>query len=140
MALEYKKYTFLKIYTGEDVMLDDEPMYKTIIRESRRLGLAGGTVVKAIAGYASQMRGRMGKTASYFISGGADAPIIIEIVDTRENIEKILPFLEKNAKDSLVTIEETEVLMTDYLRWRMAQKMTQQNTPQPQRQSEQQQQ
>ena len=45
MALEFEKITFLKIYTGEDVMLDDQPLYKAIIEEARRLQLAGGTVI-----------------------------------------------------------------------------------------------
>ena len=118
--MEYKKFTFLKIYTGEDVMLDDEPLYKAIIKESRRLGLAGGTVIKAMAGYASQVRGMRGtgRATSYFISGITDAPIIVEIVDTREKIEMILPYLEKNAVRSLVTVEDITVLETDYLRWR----------------------
>ena len=56
MALEFEKITFLKIYTGEDVMLDDKPLYKAIIDEARRLQLAGGTVIKGIEGYATKLR------------------------------------------------------------------------------------
>ena len=33
MALEFEKITFLKIYTGEDVMLEDKPLYKAIIED-----------------------------------------------------------------------------------------------------------
>lgn len=115
MALEFRKTTFLKVYTGEDVMLDDEVLYKAIIRKARELGLAGGTVVKGIEGYASKERG-IGRAISSFISGNANLPVIVEIVDRRENIEKILPFLEKHAAHSLVLIEESNYMVTDWMR------------------------
>ena len=129
MALEFKKITFLKVYTGEDVMLDDKPLYKAIIEEARRLKLAGGTVMKGIEGYATKLRG-VGRAINYFVSGNANYPIVIEIVDERENLEKILPFLEKNVTDGLVLLEDSQYLVTDYTRKREAEKealMAQQN-------------
>lgn len=115
MALEFRKTTFLKIYTGEDVMLDDIPLYKAIIREARRLKLAGGTVSRGIEGYAANLRG-IGRAISTFVSGNANLPVIVEIVDRKENIEKILPFLEKNAEHALVLIEDSTFMVTDYMR------------------------
>ena len=129
MALEFKKITFLKVYTGEDVMLDDKPLYKAIIEEARRLKLAGGTVMKGIEGYATKLRG-VGRAINYFVSGNANYPIVIEIVDSRENLEKLLPFLEKNVTDGLVLLEDSNYLVTDYTRKREAEKailMAQQN-------------
>ena len=117
MAVEFEKITFLKIYTGEDVMLDDQPLYKAIINEARRLQLAGGTVIKGIEGYATKLRG-VGRAINYFVSGNANYPIIIEIVDTREKLETILPYLEKNVTNGLVILEESEYLVTDYTRKR----------------------
>ena len=129
MAIEFKKITFLKVYTGEDVMLDDKPLYKAIIEEARRLKLAGGTVMKGIEGYATKLRG-VGRAINYFVSGNANYPIVIEIVDSRENLEKLLPFLEKNVTDGLVLLEDSNYLVTDYTRKREAEKailMAQQN-------------
>ena len=121
MALEFKKITFLKVYTGEDVMLDDKPLYKAIIEEARRLKLAGGTVMKGIEGYETKLRG-VGRAINYFVSGNANYPIVIEIVDERENLEKLLPFLEKNVTDGLVLLEDSQYLVTDYTRKREAEK------------------
>ena len=129
MAIEFKKITFLKVYTGEDVMLDDKPLYKAIIEEARRLKLAGGTVMKGIEGYATKLRG-VGRAINYFVSGNANYPIVIEIVDSRENLEKLLPFLEKNVTDGLVLLEDSNYLVTDYTRKREAEKkalLSQQN-------------
>lgn len=94
MALEFNRTTFLKVYTGEDVLYDDIPLYKAILREARRLGLSGGTVMKGIEGYAAKLRG-VGRAVNTFISGNANLPVVVEIVDKRENIDKILPWLEK---------------------------------------------
>lgn len=115
--MEFKKITFLKIYTGEDVMLDDKPLYKAVIEEARRLKLAGGTVIKGIEGYATKLRG-VNRAINYFVSGNANYPIIVEIADQRKNLEKILPFLEKNVHQGLVLVEEIEYLVTDYTRKR----------------------
>ena len=103
MALEFNKTSYLKIYTGEDVLFEDIPLYKAILREARSLGLAGGTVIKGIEGYASKVRG-VGRAVSTFISGNANFPVIVELVDKKENLEKILPFLEKNATHALVVM------------------------------------
>lgn len=115
--MEFKKITFLKIYTGEDVMLNDQPLYKAVIEEARRLKLAGGTVMKGIEGYASTSRG-VGRAVSSFVSGNANYPIIVEIVDHKENIAKLLPFLEANVHDGLVLVEESTYLETAYTRKR----------------------
>ncbi len=121
MEHEFRKITFLKIYTGEDVMLGDEPLYKAIISKARELGLAGGTVLKGIEGYASKLRG-VNRVISSFVSGNANLPVIIEIVDSKENITKILPFLEEHATHALVLVEESNYLVTDYIRKKIAER------------------
>ncbi|MBQ5673457.1 MAG: DUF190 domain-containing protein, partial [Phascolarctobacterium sp.] len=82
-----------------------------------------GTVIKGIEGYATKLRG-VGRAINYFVSGNANYPIIIEIVDTREKLETILPYLEKNVTNGLVILEESEYLVTDYTRKRKAERET----------------
>jgi len=138
MALEFAKVTFLRIYTGEDVIFGDEPLYKAILKEARKLGLAGGTAIKAMSGFAKQTRGT-GRALNYFVSGVADAPIIIDIVDDKEKIAKLLPWLEKNARDSLVTLRDTDILVSDYIRKRRAEIAQQEAKQKPTLQVQQQQ-
>lgn len=121
MEYEFRKITFLKIYTGEDVMCGDEPLYKAIIAKARELKLAGGTVTKGIEGYATKLRG-VNRVISSFVSGNSNLPVMVEIVDSRENIEKIFPFLQKHADHALVLVEESNCLVTDYLRERIAER------------------
>ena len=50
MTAEFKKCWMLKIYTGEDVIVGNDPLYRTILEEARRLKIAGATVIKGIEG------------------------------------------------------------------------------------------
>ena len=55
-----------------------------------------------------------------FFSGIYNVPMVITIVDARENIDKILPFLDEHAEHCFVTLAETDVLMTKYLKTKIA--------------------
>lgn len=117
--MEFRTTSILKIYTGEDVFLGDKPQYKAIVLKAMEMGLVGCTVSKGIAGFASNKRG-MGRAMSTFASGTGNLPIVIEIVDDKEKIAKLLPYLEKYSKHSFITIEECTYLVTDYLREKFA--------------------
>lgn len=94
MALEFNKTSYLKIYTGEDVLFEDIPLYKAILREARSLGLAGGTVIKGIEGYATKVRG-VGRAVSTFISGNANFPVIVELVEKRKTSKRFCRFWKR---------------------------------------------
>jgi|GEM_PF-164413 len=114
--MQFVKLAMLKIYTAEDVVYEDKPLYVAIIEEARRCKLAGGTIIKGSEGYGMAVRG-YGRAMPTFFSGSADLPLIIEIVDLRENLHKLLPFLEKaGRKHFLATVQEVDTLVTDYVR------------------------
>ena len=126
--MDFKKVTFLKVYTGEDVIVEDMPLFKAVIKEAMRLKLAGGTVTRGIGGggVGGVNHGIDYKIGSFF-TGLPNMPVTVEIVDTRENIEKILPWLEKNATKALVLVEESTCLITDYMREEEAKKAQEAN-------------
>ena len=114
--MEFVKLAMLRIYTAEDVVYDERPLYKGILEEAKRLKLAGGTMIKADAGYGTKVRG-YGRAVPTFFSGTANLPVIIEIIDMRQNLMKLLPYLEKAGKKHfLATFEDIDVLVTDYTR------------------------
>lgn len=115
MAIEFEKIWILKIYTAEDTYCKDRPLYKAIIDEARSLGIAGGTVFKCVEGYATELRGIGNKPLIRF-SEPSNLPIVMEIIDKKEKLDILLPFLEENMKTGLVTFEECTRLVTDYMR------------------------
>ncbi|MGL5207017.1 MAG: DUF190 domain-containing protein [Acidaminococcaceae bacterium] len=115
MSMEFERIWVLKIYTAEGVYYNDKPLFKAIIEETRRLEIAGATVFKCIEGYATETRGLERRPLIRF-SEPTNLPVVLEIIDKKAKLEMLLPFLEKNMKTGLVTLEERDRLLTDYLR------------------------
>jgi PII-like signaling protein len=40
-------------------------------------------------------------------------PLIIEIIDQKENLDRLLPFLDEVIKEGLVTLEEIQIIKFD---------------------------
>lgn len=113
--MEFIKLYALKIYTAEDVQCGDEPFYKAVLQEARRLLLGGGTVIRAAEGYGTEVRGD-GRAVPIFFSGTYNLPLLVEIVDSKEKLAKLYPFLEKHGGcHFLATISPLNVLYTKYV-------------------------
>ncbi len=97
----------LRIFIGEADRYGGKPLYKHIIELCRKEGLAGVTVIKGIEGF--------GKTSHFhttsILSLSTDLPILIEIVDKKENIERIKEKLDKIIRKGLITEEKVKIFM-----------------------------
>ena len=96
----------MKIYLDETDLLDGKSLYEAIVLKARELGLAGATVIRGIMGYGAQSRIHAAKVLRI----SDDLPVIIELVDSLQNLERIKPFLEDNVKEGLITLEKVEVI------------------------------
>lgn len=100
----------IRIFLGEDDVLNHKPVYETIVLEARKAGLAGATVFKGIMGFGKDSRIHTSK----ILRLSEDLPIIIEIVDEEEKVEKFLPVLhaifEEAKCGGLITIEKAEII------------------------------
>ena len=103
---ENNNAVLLKIYIGENDKYNHKPLYEEILKEARRLKLAGATVIKGIAGFGADSHMHTSK----ILMLSENLPLIIEIVDTKENIEKIIPFLNETVTDGLVIQENVAVV------------------------------
>ncbi|HVS13984.1 MAG TPA: DUF190 domain-containing protein [Thermoanaerobaculia bacterium] len=97
--------TLLRIFVGENDRHDGRPLHEWIVAEARRQGLAGATVLRGLAGYGAKSRLH---TASV-LRLSSDLPIVIEIVDTREKIERFLPAVDGAIREGLATLEQVEI-------------------------------
>lgn len=96
----------LRIFIGEDDTLDGKPLYEAILLKARELNLAGGSVFKGVMGFGANSRLHTAK----ILRLSEDLPLVIEIVDTEENIKRLLPFLDENVKEGLITQEKVNVI------------------------------
>ena len=69
-------------------------------------GSAGATVIRGILGFGAGSRIHSAKLLDLSI----DLPVIIEIVDTQENIDTLIPFLDRSVVEGMVTLEKVNVI------------------------------
>ena len=98
--------TLLRVFIGEDDKADGRPLYEAIVLKARELHLAGATVLRGPMGYGHSSRIHTTK----ILRLSQDLPLIIEIVDSPENIQSFLPALEGIIGSGLVTLEKVQVV------------------------------
>ena len=96
----------LRIFIGESDKHGRKPLYQAIVEMLRQEGMAGATVLRGIEGFgaASHLH-----TARILRLSG-DLPIVIEVADTAERIEAIMPKIDEMVSDGMVTLERVEVV------------------------------
>ena len=72
----------------------------------RAEGLAGATVLRGVEGFGRHSRIH----TTRLLRLSEDLPIVIEIVDTEENVARVLPALDEMIGDGLVTLERVQVI------------------------------
>lgn len=97
--------TLLRIFIGEGDLYDHRPLYEQIVLKARELNLAGATVLRGVMGFGANSRIHSAK----LLTLSEDLPMVIEIVDTREKIEALLPFIDETVEEGLVTMETIKV-------------------------------
>jgi len=98
--------SLLRIYIGEADKYHGKPLYEQITLKARELHLAGTTVLRGIMGFGATSRVHTSK----ILRLSEDMPLVIEIVDSEENIDKILPYLDETVKEGLITLEKVKVI------------------------------
>jgi PII-like signaling protein len=96
----------LRIFVGESDRHGHRPLYESIVLQAREAGLAGATVLRGVMGFGKHSILHTAK----ILRLSEDMPMIIEIVDSLDKIEKFLPVLDELIKDGLVTIEKVRVI------------------------------
>ena len=96
----------LRIFIGETDKYKGKPLYEAIVIKARELNLAGATVFRGIMGYGATSRIHSIK----LLRLSEDMPVMIEIVDTKDNINKLLPFLDETVKEGLITMEKVMII------------------------------
>jgi|YelNatPaOPRAMG01_1025707.scaffolds.fasta_scaffold11947_3 PII-like signaling protein len=110
----YGEGKLIRIFLGEMDRKSNEQIYKTIVLKAKESRMAGATVSRGALGFGPDST--FSKSRSAKLSD--DLPMIIEIVDTVENVNKFVPVVEQILDDAgcggMITVENVEVIR--YLR------------------------
>lgn len=105
MTLPEESY-LLRIFIGESDRWEGQPLYEVIVKKAREKQMAGTTVLRGPMGFGANSHLHTSK----ILRLSADLPIIIEMVDSQENINAFLPELDVLLQDSMVTLEKVRVI------------------------------
>jgi len=101
-----EKAALLRILIGENDRFGQHPLYEAIVLKAREQGLAGATVLRGPMGFGHSSRLHTAK----ILRLSEDLPVVVEIIDSEQNITAFLPLLEEMVKGGLVSIEEVRIL------------------------------
>jgi PII-like signaling protein len=97
----------LRIYFGEDDKWAGRPLYRAIVEKCRELDIAGATVFRGIEGYGAST---LVRRPHHLLSFSHDAPVMVSVIDTEEQIQKLLPHLDQMLTEGLIASSGVEII------------------------------
>jgi uncharacterized protein len=99
--------TLMRIHIGESDKWHGKPLHEVIVEMLRKEGFSGATVLRGVAGYGGSSIYHTDK----LLRLSQDLPLIVEVVEYAERIEKILPRLDEMLDGGLITLEKVRVIL-----------------------------
>ena len=96
----------LRVFIGESDTWHGKPLYQAIVERVRREGLAGATVLRGIEGFGADSH----LHTSRILRLSEDLPVVIEIVDTPEQIDRVVPILDEMVGEGMLTLERVQIV------------------------------
>jgi uncharacterized protein len=113
--VEHEKFegerTLMRIHIGESDRWQGKPLYEALLEMFRHEGLYGATVLRGVGGYGSASRAQGHLHSTKVLRLTQDLPIVVEVVEYSEKIEKILPRVDEMVGGGLITLEKVRVIL-----------------------------
>lgn len=109
--MAYQKFegerTLMRIHIGESDKWHGKPLYEAIVEMLRKDGFSGATVLRGVAGFGGSSVLHTDK----LLRMSQDLPMVLEVIESNEKIEKILPRIDEMLDGGIVTLEKVRVLL-----------------------------
>jgi hypothetical protein len=99
--------TLMRIHIGESDKWHGRPLHEAIVEILRKEGFSGATVLRGVAGFGGSSVYHTDK----ILRLSQDLPLIVEVVEYTERIEKILHQLDEMLDGGLITLEKVRVIL-----------------------------
>ncbi len=103
MARELQEPVKMKMYLLEGDRIEGVPAVDWVLKKVKELGLRGATVHRCFAGC-----GRRGRSEARILRHSTNLPIVIEVVDERERVERLVNLLKRKVDVGVITVERLE--------------------------------
>ncbi len=97
-----KKAKLLRLHFGESDQYQGKPLYEAIVHRCKELKIAGATVFRGLEGYGESAeihRHRLTRK---------DQPIVVTIVETPENLERLIPEVEEMMDTGMIATSDVD--------------------------------
>jgi hypothetical protein len=94
----------LRLHFSERDRYQGKPLYEAIVDKCRELRIAGATVYRGLEGYGEAAEIHRSHVLSH------DLPIIVSIIDSAENVARVLPVVEEMMDKGLIAMSDVEVV------------------------------
>ncbi|MCC6543339.1 MAG: DUF190 domain-containing protein [Nitrospirae bacterium] len=96
----------MRIFIGESDKYGHRPLYEVLVELFRREGLAGATVLRGIAGFGAHSI----KHTDKILRLSMDLPIVVEVVEEHEKLDRIMPKIDGMMSGGMITMEKATVI------------------------------
>jgi len=103
---EHFQGRMLRIHFTEADKWQGEPLYKALVAKCHDLGLACAIAYRGLEGFGASARIYHARSLSI----SKNAPIMVSVIDTEEQIQKLLPYLDRMIAGGLVASSIVEVI------------------------------
>ena len=99
--------TLMRIHIGESDKWHGKSLSEAIVQELRKENFSGVTVLRGVAGFGSSSVYHTDK----LLRLSQDLPIVLEVIESQERIDQILPRLDEMVDGGLITLEKVRVIL-----------------------------
>jgi PII-like signaling protein len=94
----------LRLHFSEEDRYDGIPLYDALVKKCQTLGIAGITVLRGMEGYGESTEIHRRRILAH------DQPIVVTVVESAENIERLMPEIEKMVDTGMIAISNVEMI------------------------------
>jgi PII-like signaling protein len=109
--MAYEKFegerTLMRIHIGESDKWKGRALHEAIVEMLRKEGFLGATVLRGVAGFGGSSVIHTDK----LLRMSEDLPMVLEVIESNEKIEKILPRIDEMLDGGIVMLEKVRVLV-----------------------------
>src|SRR3984957_14672802 len=104
-----KKAQLLRLHFAESDKYEGKPLYEAIVHRCKELGIAGATVFRGLEGFGESAEIHRHRLIH------KDQPIVVTIVDTAENLVRLIPEVEAMMDTGLIATSDVDYVRIEKL-------------------------
>jgi len=94
----------LRIHISEGDLFQGKSLYEAIVAKCREMKIAGATVFRGLEGFGESAEMHRAHLARH------DQPILISIVDSADNVSRLVPAVEEMMGTGLIAVSDVEAV------------------------------